>query len=151
MRAKKAWDWASANPRVLYYNNDDIRQPGSRGLAAGQQEVDDAERLSTKFEAAVYLYELTGDAIYKSFVEANYASIVPSGGPTLWDSERQETLLYYTRLPGISVQKKSAILTKFIASVTNNADQLPMITNNRDPYRSPIKAYSWGSNQSKVQ
>src|SRR5215813_3192734 len=61
-RSKGAWDWATANPRVLYYNNDDIRQPGSRGLAAGQQEVDDAERLSTKFEAAVYLYELTGDA-----------------------------------------------------------------------------------------
>jgi hypothetical protein len=99
MRAKKAWDWATVNPRVLYYNNDDIRQPGSRGLASGQQEMDDEQRLFAKFEAAVYLYELTGDVIYKSFIESNYTSIVPTWGPTLWDSERQESLLYYTRLP----------------------------------------------------
>jgi len=26
-----------------------------------------------------------------------------------------------------------------------------MVTNNRDPYRSPIKAYVWGSNQDKAQ
>jgi hypothetical protein len=150
-RAKQAWDWAIANPRVLYYNNDDIKQPGSRGLAAGQQEMDDAERLSAKFQAAVYLYELTGDVTYKSFIESNYASIVPSGGQPLWSGERQETLLYYTRLPGISVPVRSAILTKFIASVTDNADQLPMITDNKDPYRAPIKAHLWGSNSSKAR
>ena len=68
-RAKRAWDWATANPSVLYYNNDDAKQPGSRGLASGQQEMDDAQRLFAKFEAAVYLYELTNDAIYKDFVE----------------------------------------------------------------------------------
>jgi hypothetical protein len=150
-RAKRAWDWATSNPRVLYYNNDDVRQPGSRGLASGQQEMDDAERLYAKFEAAIYLYELTGDAIYKSFVESNYVSIIPSHGPTLWDSERQEALLYYTRLPGISVNVRSAILTQFIAGVTGNTDQLPMVTDNKDPYRSPISAYVWGSNQSKAQ
>ena len=101
VRAKRAWDWATANPSVLYYNNDDTKQPGSRGLASGQQEMDNAQRLFAKFEAAVYLYELTGDAIYKSFVESNYTSIVPSYGPTQWDTDRQEALLYYTRLQGI--------------------------------------------------
>jgi hypothetical protein len=70
-RAKRAWDWAAANPRVLYYNNDEAKQPGSRGLASGQQEMDDAERLFAKFEAAVYLYGLTHDASYRDFVESN--------------------------------------------------------------------------------
>src|SRR5262249_14426216 len=149
-RAKKAWDWATANPSVLYYNNDDTKQPGSRGLASGQQEMDDAQRLFAKFEAAVYLYELTGDVNYKGFVESNYTSIIASYGPTQEDTDRQEALLYYAHLPGISAQVKSAILTKFVASVTRNADQLPMVTNNKDPYRSPIKDYTWGSNQSKV-
>src|SRR5262249_8816612 len=83
--------------------------------------------------------------------ESNYASIVPNWGPTLWDAGKQEALLYYTRLAGISAQVRSAILTKFIAGVTGNEDQLPMVTNNRDPYRSPIKAYVWGSNQDKAQ
>jgi endoglucanase len=149
-RAKRAWDWATANPSVLYYNNDDTKQPGSRGLASGQQEMDDAQRLFAKFEAAVYLYDLTGDVSYKGFVESNYTSIIANYGPTQWDTDRQEALLYYTRLPSISAQVQSAILTKFVANVTRNADQLPMVTNNKDPYRSPIKDYTWGSNQSKV-
>jgi endoglucanase len=149
-RAKRAWDWATANPSVVYYNNDDARQPGSRGLASGQQEMDDAQRLFAKFEAAVYLYDLTWDVSYKSFVESNHTSLISSYGPTQWDTDRQEALLYYTRLPNISAQVKSEILSKFVASVTRNADQLPMVTNNKDPYRSPIKDYTWGSNQSKM-
>jgi hypothetical protein len=104
--------------------------------------MDDAQRLFAKFEAAVYLYELTGDVNYKGFVESNYTSIIASYGPTQEDTDRQEALLYYAHLPGISAQVKSAILTKFVASVTRNADQLPMVTNNKDPYRSPIKDYT---------
>ena len=150
-RAKRAWDWATANPSVLYYNNDDAKQPGSRGLGSGQQEMDDAQRLFAKFEAAVYLYELTNDPSYKDFVESHYTSIVPSYGPTQWDSDRQQVLLDYTGLPNISLQVKSAILTKFVANMTRNADQLPMILDNKDAYRSPIKDYTWGSNQSKAQ
>ena len=149
-RAKRAWDWATANPSALYYNNDDTKQPGSRGLAAGQQEMDDAQRQFAKFQAAVYLYELTGDVTCKSFVESTYTSIIASYGPTQWDADKQETLLYYTHLPRISPEVKAAILTKFVANVTTNADQLPMVANHKDPYFSPIKDYTWGSNQSKA-
>ena len=113
--------------------------------------MDESGRLFAKFQAAVYLYELTGDANYKSFVESNYTFIVANYGPTQWDTDRQEALLYYTRLPGISDRVKSEILTKFIAHVTTHADQLPMVTSNKDPYRAPIKDYTWGSNQSKVR
>ena len=112
--------------------------------------MDGSQRLFAKFEAAVYLYELTGDAIYKSFVESNYTSIVPSYGTTQWDTDRQEALLDYTRLQNISAQVKSAILTNFVANVTRNADRLPMVTYNKDPYLSPIKDYTWGSEQLKV-
>jgi endoglucanase len=149
-RAKIAWDWAMTNPSVLYYNNDDSKEPGSRGLAAGQQEMDDSQRSFAKFEAAVYLYELTGDESFRRVVELNYATIIPGNGPTQSDADKQETLLYYTRLSNISAQVKSAILTKFITNVTRNADQLPMVTNNEDPYLSPIKYYTWGSNGSKA-
>ncbi len=149
-RAKRAWDWATANPSIRYYNNDNAKQPGSAGLAAGQQEMDDAQRLFAKFEAAIYLYELTGDASYKDFVESTYTAIIADHGPAQWDADRQEALLYYTGLPRISADVRAAILAKFAASVTTNADQLPMVVNQQDPYRSPIKDYTWGSNQSKV-
>src|SRR6516165_4011490 len=141
-RAKRAWDWATVNPNVLYYNKD--------GLAAGQQEMDDAHHLFAKLEAAVYLYELTGDKGYKGFVETKYNAIVPSWGPNQWQTDEQEALLYYTRLPDISAQVRSEILTKFVMNVRGNADQFPMITKNKDPYRSPIIYYTWGSNRAKV-
>src|SRR6516162_4986459 len=35
--------------------------------------------------------------------------------------------------------------------MTRNSDQLPMITGDKDAYLSPIKDYTWGSNQSKLQ
>jgi len=147
-RAERAWEWATRNPNALYYNNDNTKQPGSAGLAAGQQEMNDAQRLFAKFQAAVYLYELTSDAKYKDFVESNYTSMLSSSGPMQWDTDRPETLLYYTRLSGISAQVKSEILTKFLANITTQADQL---VSKKDPYRSPIKHYGWGSNQSKAQ
>jgi len=149
-RARRAWDWAAANPRVLYYNNDETKQPGSRGLAAGQQEMDDGQRLLAKFEAAVYLYQLTSEVSYKDFIESNYTAIIASDGATRWDADRQEALLYYTRLPDVSDEVKSEILTTFVASITETIDQLSVVTSNKDPYRSPIKDYTWGSNQSKM-
>ena len=139
-RAKRAWDWATVNPNVLYCNKD----------GNSYQELDDAHRLFAKLEAAVYLYELTGDKSYKEFVETKYNAIIPDWGPNQWQSNEQEALLYFTRLPGISAQVRSAILTKFVTNVTRNADQLPMVLNDKDPYRAPIKDYVWGSNASKM-
>lgn len=151
IRAKRAWDWAAANPSVLYYNNDETKQPGSGGLAAGQQEMDEEQRRGAKFEAAVYLYEITGGPNYKGIIESNYTSIIRSWGPTQWDTDKQEAMLYYSRLPGISLQVKYDILVKFISGITKNPYQLPMAINNKDPYRSPIKDFTWGSNASKVK
>jgi hypothetical protein len=150
-RAIRAWEWADANPSILYYNNDETKQPGSKELASGQQEMTGEQRLAAKFEAAVYLYELTGNSSYKDFVESNYKSIVASWGPTQWDSDRQEALLYYTRLPNISSAVKTDIIRKFITNVANNLDQLPMVRAAKDPYLSPIKDYTWGSNASKAK
>jgi hypothetical protein len=149
-RATKAWAWALANPSVLYYNNDESKQPGSGGLAAGQQEVDDGGRLFSKFQAAMYLYEMAGDATYRTFVESNYSKILSSYGPSEWDLEPAEALLYYTGLSGIGSDVKSAILTQVVTNVTNNGDQLPMVTGNKDPYRAPMKDFTWGSNQIKM-
>lgn len=149
-RAKTAWAWATANPQVLYYNNDNGKQPGSQGLASGQQEMDDAHRLAARFEAAVYLFEITGEEGYAKFAEANFASIVPHWGPSQWDAAGQEALLHYARLSGASASVKSAIIGQFVTTMTQKADQLPMVLDKKDPYRSPMKDFTWGSNQSKA-
>jgi hypothetical protein len=149
-RAIKAWNWAEANPHVLYYNNDNSLQPGSAGLGSGQQEMTDSDRLFAKFEAAIYLYELTGDATYQNFILANYASIIEPGGPTQWDTNRQEALLYYAGLSGVPADVSSTIVNNFVTNMTNDSDQLPMVVNQVDPYRAPMKDYTWGSNMSKA-
>jgi len=149
-RAKSAWSWAAANPNTLYYNNDNSKQPDSQGLASGQQEMDDAHRAAAKFEAAVYLFELTGDLQYASYVEANFQTIVPYWGPSQWDAVGQEALLYYARLPSASERVKSEITKTFVNQMKQNEFQLAMVLREQDPYRAPMKDYTWGSNLSKA-
>jgi endoglucanase len=145
-RAGTAWAWARANPSVVYFNNDDAKQPGSRGLASGQQEMNESDRRLAEFEAAVHLYEISSDSVLKSFIEANFSAIVPPYGPSQWDAEGQEALLYYARMSSASGAVKSAILEKFLSNiVTNPAVAAP---NTSAPYRSPLKDITWGSNKS---
>lgn len=149
-RARQAWAWAEKYADVLFYNNDEQRQPGSEGLAAGQQEMTSEERHAAKFEAAVYLSELTNEQIFKRFVEANYAALVPAYELTQWESEQQDLLLYYARLPQTSPDMRKDIVARFTSSMTDSEVLLPMVLKKRDPYRAPIKDYYWGSNKSKA-
>ena len=149
-RAKNAWAWAKANARVVYYNNDESRQPGSKGLASGQQEMDDTGRQLIKFEAATYLYELTREPEYKAYADANYGQILASSAPNQWNVDRYEALLRYAKLPGTPAAVKNTIVAQFVDGVLKNPDQFPMVVDNKDPYRAPIKDYSWGSNHSKA-
>jgi len=146
-RAVKAWTWADANPSVLYYNNDESKQTGSSGLASGDQETDDAGRLSSKFQASIFLYEMSGDATYKSFAESNWNKVLSSGGPTEWDMESANAVMYLSRLSGVTASVASAIVSQV---TTNVGNQLSSVTGSKDPYRAYLKDYTWGSNQIKM-
>ena len=116
-RATSAWTWAVANPNVLYYNNDDSKQPGSKGLAAGQQEMSATERLRAQFEAATYLFEMTGEEQFKSFADANYGAILPPWGASMWEVDALESLLYYARLPGATPEVAKSIREHFLTNL----------------------------------
>ena len=146
-RATKAWTWASANPSVIYYNNDDSKQSGSSGLGAGDQETDDAGRLLSKFEAAVYLFEMTGEDTYKSFAESNWNKVVTSGGPTEWDMEKADAVMYLAQLSGVTASVASAIVSQVTTTV---GGQLASVTTSKDPYRAYLHDYTWSSNQIKM-
>jgi endoglucanase len=146
-RAVKAWTWANANPKVTYFNNDDSKQAGSSGLGAGGQEVDDAGRLASKFQAAVHLYETTGDATYRTFAETNWSTVLSAGAPSEWDMERADAAMYLAQLSGISAGVSSSIVTQV---TTNVGNQLASATSSKDPYRAYLKDYTWSSNQIKM-
>lgn len=149
-RATAAWMWATANPNVLYYNNDDSKQPGSKGLAAGQQEMNATERLRAQFEAATYLFEMTGEGQFKAFAEANYGSLLPQWGASMWEVDALESLLYYARLPGTTPAVANSVHDRYLVNLLRNSEGFQNSLQQLDPYRAPMKDYTWGSNKGKA-
>lgn len=147
-RAITAWQWADANPSVTYYNNDDSKQEGSAGLAAGQQEVDDDSRMALKVEAAAYLFQQTGEAAYRDFFDANYADVTPTY-LSHWQVDRHEAALDYAAQSGATPAVASAIRADFSELFLGSSGFLEAARKNQDPYRSKIDQFTWGSNQSK--
>jgi hypothetical protein len=145
VRAEKAWDWADANPAVIFHNNS--KEDGTKGLGAGQQEVSDTGRARLKLGAAVYLFQATGKELYRDYVDAHYASMgFINGGPA--DPEKpnnQDMLLEYAAAPGATPSVVDAIRTAFRTAM-DNADAFPAIATEADPYLAHLPAYKWGSN-----
>lgn len=149
-RSTAAWTWATANPKVLYFNNDESKQPGSKGLAAGQQEMNEADRLRAHFEAAIYLFEMTGEAQFKQFADANYGALLPSWGPSMWEVDVVDSLLYYAQLPGATAEVATSIRKALLTSLTRDSAAFQASLQQTDPYRAPMKDYTWGSNKGKT-
>lgn len=147
-RAENAWNWANANPNVTFYNNDG--GSGTQGLGAGQQETDDYGRLSKKLEAAAYLFEATGKTTYRQFVDNNYMQIhmMQWNYAFPFETEQQDALLYYAKVPGATAAASQAILDTY-KNAMNGGDNFGALTNESDPYRAFLKDYVWGSNGTK--
>lgn len=148
--AIKAWDWAEVNPNVIFKNNDSAS--GTSGLGAGQQETDDYGRFMAKMEAACFLYEITSQSKYKTFIEANYTQVhlIAWNWASLWELSNQEVLLHYAKLPGVTTSVASTILNTY-KNAMESADHFAAYTNKTDPYNAYIEQYVWGSNSTKAQ
>lgn len=155
-RAENAWTWAVANPNVVFFNNDESRQPGSGGLGAGQQEPIDwdtgtaslKDRATKKRIAAIYLYAATNGADYKTHIEANYTEADLEVFADSFREFENTALLYYANLDGVTPSVANNIKTWFNNAMNSN-DNWGAMTNKRDPYFAFINAYTWGSNSTK--
>lgn len=141
-----AWNWADANPNVTFYNND--QGSGTTGLGAGQQETDDYGRLMAKIEAAIYLFEITGENKYRDFVDDRYdeVNLMQWNFAFPFQSTNQEMLLYYASLPNATPSVKSAIHNVYRNAMNNGSENFPAFNTNKDPYRAHMADYTWGSN-----
>jgi endoglucanase len=148
-RAEDAWNWASANPNVIFRNND--QAAGTAGLGAGQQETDDAGRASARLVAAVYLFALTGDTDYRDVVDANYtiAPMFASSWLSPFSSGVTQPLLFYASLPGATGSVATAIRERYVSLWEGN-DGWGAVSSRRDPYGAFITDYTWGSNSVKA-
>lgn len=66
-KAELAWTWLQNNPVISVYDN--------AGFSSSNPEVSEYEQSATLFAAAVYLFESTGAANYKAYIDAHYADI----------------------------------------------------------------------------
>ncbi|MBL0743148.1 glycoside hydrolase family 9 protein [Chryseolinea lacunae] len=148
-KAVKAWDWATANPKVVFKNNDEAS--GTSDLGAGQQETDDYGRLVFRVRAACYLFEITGETKYRDYVDAHYAEIhlVAWSFAYPFETASQEVLLYYTKLPGATASVVNKIKDTYKAAM-NGDENFTAFYGAKDPYGAHIKDYTWGSNSTKA-
>jgi endoglucanase len=150
-RAIKAYKWGIANPSITFRNNTNAN--GSAGVGAGNQETDSLGRFTAKMNAALYLYDLTGQVEYlKTFEDgiAKFPLILWGNYVSQYFLEGQGLLFYYLNLPKIDPTKATQIKSATLAAVYKSNDFLGAINNNTDPYRAFIKDYNWGSNQYKA-
>lgn len=145
-RALKAWNWAEANPNVIFKNND--AEQGSEGLAAGQQEVG-PERLQKKILiSAVYMFKITGQRKYARQIEALYGELNPI---TPWAADGFEgdiapTLLYFSRMKGVPAPLRNRIHRDYQNILTGENGLMADISERVHAYAAPMSGYNWGSN-----
>ena len=145
-RALRAWKWADANPNVTFKNND--AEYDSEGLAAGQQEVE-GERLQKKIlMSAIYMFKITGQRKYARQVEEFYNQLKPI---TPWAVDGFEgdigpTLLYFSRMRGVSQPFKSRIRRDYQNILTGENGVMRDIAEQDHAYAAPMSSYNWGSN-----
>ena len=148
--AVAAYNWAVANPTVIFTNT---------GFASANPELDTSStanynyaRDNLRIRAAVFLYDLTGQSAYRTFVESTYANI--HGIAWYWwnfyENPVQDALLYYTTLPGVSPTVVSTIRSYKQTSM-NGAGFMGAWTAHTDAYQAYLSDgdYTWGSSQEK--
>ena len=148
--AVAAYNWAVANSSVIFTND---------GFASASPEVDTSStanynyaRDNLRIRAAVFLYDLTGQSAYRTYVESTYANV---HGIAWWwwnfyENPVQDALLYYTTLPGVSPAVVSNIRTHK-QSTMDSDDYMGAWTAGKDAYQAYLSDgdYTWGSSQQK--
>lgn len=146
--AANAWNWANQNPDVVFYN--------SGVIVSGEQQTDVYETNMRKMIAAVYLYDSTGESIYREYVENNYteAHMIQWQFVYPFETAIQNSLVKFSLMADVSVDVANAIQSVYTSSLEeNNPDNLPAYLNATDAYMAYMadQNYTWGSNTFKAR
>ena len=147
--AELCWDVyeTAFNNSALGYNCDD------QTVKAGDADWTHQDQVNYGLVASIYLFDLTGDVSYNSFVSTNYgqAELISGNFITLDQSIPLDALLHYSSLTGANPTAVSSIETVTEDAITNDWGEYFKFRNN-DLYRShnPDWIYYWGSNMGKA-
>lgn len=147
--AIKAWNWADANPSVIWANTDAAYQSVSPSSSANS-EVGNYERIIYKLEAAVYLFDISADSKYKTYFDNNYTQshLYQWYYAYPYEAGYQDVLLQYTKLSGATTAVANTIKSRYSTGM-NAAISFGAYDSKKDPYMTYIDSYTWGSNSIK--
>ncbi len=148
-RAIRAWNWADANPAVIFNNNS--AENSSLGVGAGNQEEDEYTRFVSKMEAACFLFDITQDTKYRDYFDNNFQNVHLLTWSYAYPYEpiAQDLLLYYTRTENATSAVSVQIRNAYKNAMMTNTDNFPAFYSLKDPYMAHLAAYTWGSNAQK--
>lgn len=140
-RAIRAWNWAEKNPKVIFRNN----EGSAKNIGAGQQEVDDTQRLGKKVQAAIYLFAITEDERFKTFIDEHYDKGINRFQVSPFSQETHTSLLFYATHPKASKKVSRQIKSHYKTMIETWDDYRKAVEKSMDPYMAYLKHYTWGS------
>ncbi len=163
--AQQAWNWAGANPDVIFDNTPFLVNGGGsfnpdNGIYGDAVNSTYYRRISYPAVAAAYLFRLfgaTAGATYKTAFENLYGQTVQmqwTAGADAYFPDWQvvlDALLTYANAPDAAAAHASAIRSKFTTLITTSPKLLPAYTGKTDAYRAYLNYHPWNSNQQKAQ
>ncbi|MCA8958318.1 MAG: glycoside hydrolase family 9 protein [Planctomycetes bacterium] len=142
--ALAAWGWLEANPTRVPSSYDNA------GFQSAAAEDSPYDQQMNRLRAAVFLFELTGDAKFRASFDSGYAQshLIQWSWVSPYEGEYHEAFLRYTTLSNATPAVATAIRSVFAASLASAA-HLGAIQADVDPYRAPIgdNDLTWGSNR----
>jgi hypothetical protein len=124
---------------------------GTVHAAIADLSAEDQTNLAT--EAAIYLFELTGDPGYDDFVAKNYKQMQPfhDSGWSRYKPDQGEALLFYTTIANANKQVRQSILDQKLADVAAG-NRIYGFAKNDDLYRAFLSEpqYHWGSSNPRA-
>jgi len=143
-RAKSAWKHYHANPKS------DACDDGT--IKSGDADRSLKEQEQTAVASAVYLYALTGDAVYGDHVKQHYGVTRPFQDDrwSVYDQSQGDALLDYTNLPNADPATKAAILER--KKSQGASVEIYRFRPELDLYRAYLRkdSYHWGSNNARA-
>jgi len=141
--AELAYQWAQSNPDIRFNNPEN-------DVGNGNSEVTEDYFLGAKRRmAAIYLYELTQEEVYQTFIEKDYKNsrFITHLWASPYEVEEPTAMLHLSTLSGIDPVISTRLRDQFSNIMEFSGNARPAL--DEDPYRSYIQEYVWGSNKTK--
>ena len=141
-----SWSWLEANPGA--YSSYD-----NAGFLNAAAEDSEYLQMANTAISAIHLFALTGDTVYRDFVDNAWDNIHLNQWTYayVFESEIQDAFLYYSTLASASPAVASDIRGDYSNSINNTPENFPSYGNELDAYRAYMtdNNHGWGNNRDK--